>query len=102
MHGVCGMFDDIPLYEYVLYDGRTARETVQVELWSSGPMIWTQLEVSDGNVFQWKYEEGVLVTPWDPSDPHAKPEYLQGHVPHAPLGTETGSPTCAQEVRDEG
>jgi len=48
-----GMFDDLPLFEYELEDGRTAKEVVQEEIWSSGPMIWLQLEISDGTVLAW-------------------------------------------------
>lgn len=51
--GTAGMFDDLNLLEYQLDDGRTAKEVIQTEIWSSGPMIWLQLEVSDGTVFSW-------------------------------------------------
>ncbi len=43
--GQTGMFDEMDLHEYPLKDGRVAREFVQGEIWSSGPMIWTALEV---------------------------------------------------------
>ena len=51
-----GMFDDLALCEYTLKDGRTARQFVQREVWSSGPMIWTALEV-EGEKFLWPEEE---------------------------------------------
>lgn len=51
--GRVGMFDDLELLEYELKDGRTAKEVVQEEIWSSGPMIWLQLEVSDGTILAW-------------------------------------------------
>lgn len=51
--GHTGMFDDLVLHEYSLKDGRTAREVVQEEIWSSGPMIWLALELSDGSKVEW-------------------------------------------------
>jgi hypothetical protein len=51
--GHVGMFDDLPLHEYELKDGRTAKEVVQHEVWSSGPMIWLALELSDGTSILW-------------------------------------------------
>lgn len=51
--GHVGMFDDLALHEYELKDGRTAREVVQEEIWSSGPMIWLALELSDGSRIEW-------------------------------------------------
>ncbi len=46
------MFDDLVLYEYPLLDGEvfvTAKEYVQMEIWSSSPMIWLGLIVYDKN-----------------------------------------------------
>ena len=40
---VVGMFDDVTLVDYILYDGRALEERVQREIWSSGPMIFTAL-----------------------------------------------------------
>jgi hypothetical protein len=51
--GHVGMFDDLALREYELTDGRTAKEFVQEEIWSSGPMIWVALELSDGTRIEW-------------------------------------------------
>jgi len=51
------MFDDLEILEYELCDGRTATEFVQEENWSSGPMIWMGLRVSDGTEFRWSEEE---------------------------------------------
>ena len=51
--GRVGMFEDLSLFEYELQDGRTAKEVVQQEIWSSGPMIWLQLEISDGTTLAW-------------------------------------------------
>ncbi len=48
-----GMFDDGPeLVEYKLRGGLTAREEVQYVEWSSGPMIYLRLVVSNGRVFE--------------------------------------------------
>ena len=58
MIGVTGMFDDLSLIGYALKDGRTAKEFVQHELLSSGPMIWVALEV-DGEKFLWPESELV-------------------------------------------
>ena len=48
-----GLGEDLPLHEYELKDGRTAKEIVQHEVWSSGPMIWLSLEISDGTMIEW-------------------------------------------------
>jgi len=57
--GEYGMFDELPLFEYELKDGRTAQEWIQYEFWSSGPMTWLELRVSDGTAFRWTKEEMV-------------------------------------------
>jgi hypothetical protein len=57
--GFFGMFDEIPLNEYTLRDGRTAREVIQHEIWSSGPMTWLKLVVSDGTEFAWEASQIV-------------------------------------------
>lgn len=59
--GRTGMFNEYELYRYKLKPSaeqgsvvtRTADEVVQYEYWSSGPMIWLKLVVSDGTVFEW-------------------------------------------------
>ena len=52
-----GMFDDLPLYEYRLKDGRVASEVVQREIWSSGPMIWLSLKIAGTDeTFEWSEE----------------------------------------------
>lgn len=49
-----GMFDDeYLLLRYFLIDGRTADEFEQCAPWSSGPMIFLGLKVSDGTEFKW-------------------------------------------------
>jgi hypothetical protein len=55
--GKTGMYEDLPLFEYTLKNGKTAKEEVQSEIWSSGPMIWLKLIVSDGQVFEWNKED---------------------------------------------
>lgn len=55
--GRTGMFDDLEILEYELNDGRSATEFVQEEIWSSGPMIWMGLRISDGTEFRWSEEE---------------------------------------------
>ena len=53
-----GMFDEeFPLWQYTLKDGRTAKEYKQDEVWSSGPMIYLGLELSDGTKMEWSREE---------------------------------------------
>lgn len=53
-----GMFDNqYPLMQYELTDGRYADEFLQAEPWSSGPMFFLGLKVSDGQEFRWTQEE---------------------------------------------
>jgi hypothetical protein len=52
------MFDqEYHLYRHALKDGRTADEFLQVAPWSSGPMFFIGLKVSDGVEFIWTEEE---------------------------------------------
>jgi len=51
------MFDEEHLRRYDLTDGRTADEFVQEEIWSSGPMVWLGLKVSDGTMFKHPEED---------------------------------------------
>jgi hypothetical protein len=52
-----GMFDEeIPLSTYRLKDGRIAREVVQADPWSSGPVIFTCLEVEGLRIGEWPQE----------------------------------------------
>jgi hypothetical protein len=55
--GVTGMFSEEKLFEYQLKDGKVAKECVQSSRWSSGPMIWLELRVSDGRVFSWAQKD---------------------------------------------
>lgn len=59
-----GMYDDLPLYQYELKDGGTATEFVQKEEWSSGPMIWVALRLSDGTTIEW--DPAHMTEDWDP------------------------------------
>lgn len=56
-----GMFDDeYPLYRHQLKDGRHADEFLQTAPWSSGPVHFLGLKVSDavtGQIFEWSSEE---------------------------------------------
>jgi len=53
-----GMFwDEYELLRYHLSDGRTADEFVQAEPWSSGPMFFIGLKISDGTEILWSDEE---------------------------------------------
>jgi hypothetical protein len=53
-----GMFDNkYPLYRHILKDGRTADEFLQCSPWSSGPVFFFGLRVSDGLQFMWSDEE---------------------------------------------
>jgi hypothetical protein len=53
-----GMFSDTyPLHRRHLKDGRTADEYLQAAPWSSGPVHFIGLKVSDGTVFEWSEEE---------------------------------------------
>ncbi len=40
---IVGMFDDAPLDDCVMADGRLLEERVQADPWSSGPVIFTAL-----------------------------------------------------------
>lgn len=55
--GEYGMFNEECRLRYDLINGRTAEEFVQDTIWSSGPMIWLGLRVSDGTVFQHPEED---------------------------------------------
>lgn len=49
-----GMFEmEYPLIEYHLKDGRIAREFEQTSIWSSGPIFFLGLKISNGQIFQW-------------------------------------------------
>lgn len=50
-------FDEHGLYRYKLKDGRTADEFLQASHWSSGPMFFVGLKVSDGTIFKWGDDE---------------------------------------------
>lgn len=53
-----GMFDTrYPLFRHVLKDGRMADGFLQAAPWSSGPMHFLGLRVSDGTEFLWTEEE---------------------------------------------
>lgn len=53
-----GMFDnEYPLHRHVLKDGRTADEFLQAAPWSSGPVHFLGLRVSDGTEFTWTEDE---------------------------------------------
>lgn len=57
---VYGMFGTPAGYlrEWTLSDGRTVREQVQAEPWSSGPMFFTQLVDDSGEIlYAWTQEE---------------------------------------------
>jgi hypothetical protein len=45
------------LQEYTLKDGRKAREVVQTEPWSSGPVAFFCLEIGGEELFSWTDEE---------------------------------------------
>jgi len=49
--------DGPALREFKLKDGRIAREVVQAEPWSSGPVSFFCLEVDGVRVFEWSEEE---------------------------------------------
>ena len=55
--GNYGMFDELELHLYKLQNDLTAKEVVQYESWSSGPMIWLCLHISDGRCFRWDEKE---------------------------------------------
>lgn len=53
-----GMFETAyPLHRHVLKDGRTADEFLQAAPWSSGPVHFLGLRVSDGTEFTWTDDE---------------------------------------------
>lgn len=53
-----GMFDERhTLKTYRLEDGRLAKEIVQASPWSSGPVIFTCLEIDGQRVGEWPQEE---------------------------------------------
>lgn len=53
-----GMFGtEYPLHKRVLKDGRIAEEFLQATIWSSGPMFFLGLKMSNGTVFEWSDEE---------------------------------------------
>lgn len=53
-----GMFDTkYPLFRHVLKDGRTADGFLQAAPWSSGPVLFLGLRVSDGTEFLWTEKE---------------------------------------------
>jgi len=47
----------VSLHEYVLRDGRMAREIMQCMPWSAGPMGFLCLEVEGQLLFEWTEEE---------------------------------------------
>lgn len=52
------MFEnEYPLHRHVLKDGRYADEFLQACPWSSGPVAFLGLKVSDGTEFLWTEEE---------------------------------------------
>ena len=55
--GDYGMFGELQYQRYHLEDGRTAEEFGQHCVWSSGPMIWLGLRVSDGTELLWDEED---------------------------------------------
>ena len=50
-------FDTYPLHRHQLKDGRTADEFLQASPWSSGPLLFLGLRVSDGTEFTWTDDE---------------------------------------------
>ncbi len=53
-----GMFtDEYPLHRHQLIDGLHADEYLQCSPWSSGPMFFIGLKISDGRKFTWTNEE---------------------------------------------
>ncbi|MFW9873072.1 MAG: hypothetical protein ACFFG0_08235 [Candidatus Thorarchaeota archaeon] len=53
-----GMFENTyPLFRHQLKDGRYADEFYQCAPWSSGPVIFLGLKVSDGTIFEWSEDE---------------------------------------------
>lgn len=60
--GEYGMFQEFFLEEYELKDGTVAKEFIQHEFWSSGPMIWLGLQVCD------LHGEVAYTIEWDKKD----------------------------------
>lgn len=55
---ICGMFnEELPLTTFRLKDGRIAMEVVQADPWSSGPVIFTCLEIDGVRVAEWRQED---------------------------------------------
>jgi hypothetical protein len=55
---VCGMFgEELSLTTFRLKNGRVAMEVIQEEPWSSGPVIFTCLEVDGVRVAEWSQED---------------------------------------------
>jgi hypothetical protein len=53
-----GMFlDEYSLHRHMLKDGRHADEFLQAAPWSSGPVHFLGLRVSDGAVFEWDQKD---------------------------------------------
>jgi hypothetical protein len=53
-----GMFGcEYKLYRYHLGDGRWADDFIQEKTWSSGPVFFHGLRLSDGTVFKWPRED---------------------------------------------
>jgi hypothetical protein len=76
-HSTSGMFEEeIPLRKWVLHpkikswgrEGECIREVVQTVPWSSGPMIFTCLEVDHGNGAKIEFFEWI-------NDPTCEAEY---------------------------
>ena len=53
-----GMFEqEYPLHRHTLKDGRFADEFLQADPWSSGPVAFLGLRVSDGSEILWTDDE---------------------------------------------
>jgi hypothetical protein len=50
-------FDEYALFRHKLQDGRYADEFLQSQPWSSGPVAFIGLRLSDGQEFLWTEEE---------------------------------------------
>ena len=48
---------EYPLLEYKLNDDKVAREVIQESPWSSGPVIFTCLEIDGKKQFKWEEKE---------------------------------------------
>ena len=58
----CGIFTgmfghEYPLFEYELKNGKIAQKKVQADPWSSGPVFFIKLVVSDEKEYMWTEEE---------------------------------------------